>query len=189
MGPKGIGMIARQNIPCNTVIGEYAGGLLPHDEENEFDYLAAISIGHLAKRRGKVVLAHIDSANTGSVTRVLNHSCEDNTMIIKGCAGMDRRIMFVCTHEDIKAGEAITINYNWENGDQVCYCGTSKCRNPPGAKRNPEPDLELQLELESEDDADSEDESPPRLNRKRKASFDDEDFGSPKKRRGKSRAS
>ena len=63
--------------------------------------------------------------------RFINHSCEPNCKSAQWYVNSLRRIGLF-TLKDVKAGEELTFDYNWERNQgciQKCLCGTASCQN------------------------------------------------------------
>ena len=85
--------------------------------------------------KGHVYFAHlhgtlvVDATDRGSYTRFAGHACEANTDMVPVSADGWRRIMLV-TNRQVRAGEEVTVDYNFDAGDwrQACQCGAQVCR-------------------------------------------------------------
>jgi hypothetical protein len=137
---KGYGLKARETIPANKVIGEFTGKLLPVDEDLPFEqtqYTFEIDIGKSAVGDDPQPQCWLDATRRGSIFRFMNHSCNPNVKIDHGRCGIHNRILYVYTVREIPKGAQITTNYGEEwfskEGDP-CYCGSSRCINPPKKK-------------------------------------------------------
>lgn len=71
----------------------------------------------------------IDGYRSGSVARLINHSCEPNCEMQKWWVNGQYRVG-VFALRDIKPGEELTYNYKFHAFDtpQKCLCGTPSCR-------------------------------------------------------------
>ncbi|MES2179318.1 MAG: SET domain-containing protein-lysine N-methyltransferase [Gemmatimonadota bacterium] len=74
----------------------------------------------------------IDGAVKGNAARFLNHSCDGNCEAIN-----DRKRIFIDARRNIKAGEELLYDYQYERTDEhteedekfyACRCGAKKCR-------------------------------------------------------------
>ena len=74
----------------------------------------------------------IDGAVNGNAARFLNHSCDGNCEAID-----DRKRIFLEARRNIKAGEELLYDYQYERTDEhtaadekfyACRCGAAKCR-------------------------------------------------------------
>ena len=115
----GIGAFAIQDIQRETPVIEYLGERIDKREslrrcEAENEYIFALDSGH-----------DIDGSVERNLARFINHSCSPN------CSAefAEARIWIVASR-DIKAGEELTINYNYDLDDykqHPCSCGASNC--------------------------------------------------------------
>ncbi|KAI8933300.1 hypothetical protein NX059_009925 [Plenodomus lindquistii] len=133
---KGIGVIAINDIPKDTAISAYTGDLLPYKDNSDSEYGLEMAIGWSVPTVNSALTgrAYLDAARTGSVARFFNHSCDSNAGLFEARCGMGHRVISVGTYRDVKAGEEITIDYGWDDGqpwDFDCYCGEENCRFPP----------------------------------------------------------
>lgn len=83
----------------------------------------------------------IDGAVQGNDARFINHSCDGNCEAIT-----DRRRIFIEARRDIKAGEELLYDYQYERTDEhtkadekfyACRCGAPECRGSILAPRDP----------------------------------------------------
>ena len=74
----------------------------------------------------------IDGAVNGNAARFLNHSCDGNCEAID-----DRKRIFIEARRNIKAGEELLYDYQYERTDEhtaadekfyACRCGAARCR-------------------------------------------------------------
>jgi len=115
----GIGGFARFDILAGTRIIEYVGEIISKQEslarcERNNEYIFAIDDAH-----------DLDGNVDWNPARFLNHSCEPN------CEAqfVDGHIWFVAIR-NIRAGEEITFNYNYDLEDyreHPCRCGAVSC--------------------------------------------------------------
>ncbi|MEZ5403949.1 MAG: SET domain-containing protein-lysine N-methyltransferase [Bryobacteraceae bacterium] len=123
IGPSKIhrwGVFAAQDIPRNRKIIEYTGELISRRETkrradaSEHIYLFTVN-SYWCK----------DGSVGGSGAEYINHCCEPNVraVVIKG------HILYMAMR-DIRAGEELTIDYNFDKHVEKvsCICGASKCR-------------------------------------------------------------
>jgi uncharacterized protein len=128
---QGTGAFAMRNIKKGTRIIEYLGQRISwrtadkrYDDENmkrHHTFLFTID--------EKVC---IDGARNGSDARFLNHSCDGNCE-----ATNERKRIFIDARRNIKAGEELLYDYQYERSDEhteedekfyACRCGAAKCR-------------------------------------------------------------
>ena len=125
-----VGVFSRKNIFKGTQIIEYVGDMITKKEsdrradiplqKNEKDSEhGAVYIFKLNKRYD------IDGYVPYNTARLINHSCNPNceTDIIRGH-------IWVIAIRDIKKGDELTYNYNydWEDyEDHKCWCGSKRC--------------------------------------------------------------
>ena len=128
---QGTGAFAARNIRKGTRIIEYLGQRISwrtadkrYDDEKmgrHHTFLFTID--------DKVV---IDGAVNGNDARFINHSCSGNCEAIN-----DRKRIFIDARRNIKAGEELLYDYQYERSDDhteddeklyACRCGAAKCR-------------------------------------------------------------
>ena len=115
----GTGGYARSGIAAGTRIIEYVGERISKEESNrrceaENEYI--FSIDEKWDLDGKV---------PWNPARFINHSCAPNCE-----AEWDDARIFINSLRDIKQGEELTFNYNYDLEDykeHPCRCGTSSC--------------------------------------------------------------
>lgn len=115
----GTGGYARRDIAAGTRIIEYVGERISKEESNrrceaENEYI--FTIDEQWDLDGKV---------PWNPARFINHSCEPNCE-----AEWDEARIFINAIRDIKQGEELTFNYNYDLEDykeHPCRCGTSAC--------------------------------------------------------------
>ena len=129
----GRGVFARCNIPADTLIFEYEGKRITHEEADELEsadpdnpyhtFFFAISAGLI-----------IDGNQGGNDARWINHSCEPNCETEENEAG---ERVFVRTLRDVAEGEELTFDYALVIDERrtkkvqmryACYCGAPTCR-------------------------------------------------------------
>ncbi|THD21508.1 hypothetical protein D915_007807 [Fasciola hepatica] len=135
-GPgKGWGLKASEDIPRNAFIIEYVG-----------EVINFVEFRRRVRRYEKLGRAHhyfmalesdrfIDAGTKGNWARFVNHSCEPNCTTQKWSVDGRIRVGFFAK-DDIKAGEEITIDYQFVQfgaSEQKCYCGTPSCSGVMGA--------------------------------------------------------
>jgi SET domain-containing protein len=115
----GTGGYARRDIPAGTLVIEYVGERISKEESNrrceaENEYI--FTIDEQWDLDGKV---------SWNPARFINHSCEPNCE-----AEWDEGRIFINALRDIKRGEELTFNYNYDLEDykaHPCRCGTRDC--------------------------------------------------------------
>ena len=119
-GIHSTGVFAKKDIPVDTKIIEYVGEKVTHAEAD--------------KRTGSKVFAFIlnsryciDGDVSYNTAKYINHSCDPNAEvdIIKGH-------IWIMSMRDIKKGEEITYNYNFDFDpedykEHPCKCGSKRC--------------------------------------------------------------
>ena len=128
---QGTGGFAARNIKKGTRIIEYLGQRISWrtaDKRYDDDTMGRHHT-FLFTVDDKVV---IDGAVRGNTARFLNHSCDGNCEAID-----DRKRIFIEARRDIKAGEELLYDYQYERTDEhteedeklyACRCGAPKCR-------------------------------------------------------------
>lgn len=127
----GRGVFTTRAIPKGTLLLEYLGERISHEEAGERYYAAkdpdAFVLLFTVDRR--VV---IDGGAGGRAARYVNHSCDPNCEADE----IGGRI-FITAIRDIPAGAELTYDYNMEAPSPLprdwrrryaCRCGTSRCR-------------------------------------------------------------
>ena len=111
------GVYADENIPAGRKVIEYTGERIDRAEYNrreETTYVFELNEDWL-----------IDGGVAGSGAELINHSCEPNlaTRILKG------HILYFSLRP-IEQGEELTIDYNYDETDELmaCGCGSPNCR-------------------------------------------------------------
>ena len=115
----GMGGYARANISTGARVIEYVGRKIDKQESLRQCELENPCIFHLNEEHD------IDGNVEWNPARFLNHSCSPNCEADE----IDGRIWIVAIR-DIKAGEEITFNYNYDLEDykeHPCKCGASNC--------------------------------------------------------------
>lgn len=115
----GTGGYARRDIPAGTMIVEYVGERISKAESNrrceaENEYI--FTIDEVWDLDGKV---------PWNPARFINHSCAPNCE-----AEWDESRIFINALRDIKQGEELFFNYNYDLEDykeHPCRCGTPAC--------------------------------------------------------------
>ena len=122
---SGNGLFAMEDVKKGDYIIEYVGRIVYEEQDNV--YGMKISDMDL----------WIDPTSTGCPAKYMNHSCEPNCNLEQWAVdGLPRMCFFAI--EDIKSGEELTFDYNWElkavskdmfvKSATKCKCGKPKCR-------------------------------------------------------------
>jgi len=116
----GRGGYARKDIPAETDVIEYVGEKISKEESerrceanNEYIFTGDDTFD-------------IDGNVDWNPARLINHSCEPNC---EALTDDDMRIWIVAKR-DIKAGEELSFNYNYDMDDfkeHPCQCGSTEC--------------------------------------------------------------
>lgn len=127
----GLGVFTSRDVPKGTLLLEYLGERITHEEAGERYYAAkepdAFVLLFTVDR--KVV---IDGGVGGRAARYVNHSCEPNCEADE----IGGRI-FITAIRDIAAGAELTYDYNMEAPSPLprdwrrryaCRCGAARCR-------------------------------------------------------------
>jgi SET domain-containing protein len=140
----GLGVFTTRPVKQGTLLLEYLGERISHEQAGERYYAAAEPDAFvlLFTVDRKVV---IDGGVGGKAARYVNHSCEPNCEADE----IGGRI-FITSIRDIAAGEELTYDYNMEaprplprdwRRRYACRCGTSRCRGTivvrPRPRRRP----------------------------------------------------
>ena len=134
----GLGVFTTRAIPKHTLLLEYLGERISHEEAGERYYATkapdAFVLLFTVDRR--VV---IDGGVGGRAARYVNHSCDPNCEADE----IGGRI-FISSIRDIPAGAEITYDYNLEAPSPLprdwrrryaCHCGAARCRGTIVAPR------------------------------------------------------
>jgi uncharacterized protein len=125
----GYGVFAACDLPCGTLVGEYAGRRYTARQargmawDDGLTYLFGLSDGTL-----------IDGAQGGNATRHLNHACEPNCEAIEEYADDGRLTVRIETIKAVRAGEELFLDYaldidaEGDPSDYPCRCGLARCR-------------------------------------------------------------
>ena len=113
------GIYAGEDIPVNRKVIEYTGERLNPKQRKQREQGNSKYLFILDK------YWTLDGAVGGSGAEFINHSCDPNlvTRIVKG------HILYF-SRRKIRKGEELTIDYNYDDTDEVmkCVCGTKNCR-------------------------------------------------------------
>jgi SET domain-containing protein len=121
---SGNGLFAMEDVKKGDYIIEYVGRIVYEEQDNV--YGMRISDMDL----------WIDPTSTGCPAKYMNHSCEPNCNLEQWAVdGLPRMCFFAI--EDIKSGEELTFDYNWElkavskdmfeKSATKCKCGKLTC--------------------------------------------------------------
>lgn len=125
---KGVGIVADEDIPAGSFIGEYQGEVISMElfENRKKEYQGERHF-YFMTLTGKLV---IDASRKSQSTRFVNHSCEPNAETQKWNAGGEPRVA-IFAKRDIRRTEEITFDYgarSLANDTVPCLCGTKSCR-------------------------------------------------------------
>ncbi len=111
------GLYAGEDIPANRKVIEYTGEKLNPRQKQQREHSKYLFILD--------DYWTLDGSVGGSGAEFVNHSCEPNLVarIMKG------HILYF-SQRKIRKGEELTIDYNYDDTDEVmkCVCGTKNCR-------------------------------------------------------------
>jgi uncharacterized protein len=128
---QGKGAFAKKRIPAGTMIIEYIGDVITHEEaDRRYD-------DESMERHHTFLFAVddeicIDGVDEGNEAKYINHSCDPN------CEPRveDKRV-FIYALRDIEQGEELFYDYAYERDEDdddeseklyACRCGNAKCR-------------------------------------------------------------
>ena len=136
MGPKGRGLVTKQDLKKGDLVYEYLGELINTAEYlrrfAEFDSQQHLFMLMLKEpKRDGSGGTYIDSTFKGGYSRFINHSCEPNcNMSVWTVGGKYRCAIFA--DKDIPVNTELTFDYAWDppvtRPPTVCHCGTKSCR-------------------------------------------------------------
>ena len=115
----GKGIFAKKSFPESVVIGEIEGEII-YDENYGSDYCMSIGEGQVLEPEPPFCF--------------VNHSCEPNCEfdwfdLTYPPEASEKRRVFLISIREIKAGEELTIDYNWSAANAIpCRCGAPSCR-------------------------------------------------------------
>jgi SET domain-containing protein len=116
---QGVGGFARTNIAAGTAVIEYVGERISKDESSRRCEAGNAFIFTLDDK------TDLDGSVAWNPARWLNHSCDPNC----DAEWIEGRIWIVA-NRDIRAGEELTFNYNYDLEDyreHPCRCGAANC--------------------------------------------------------------
>jgi len=122
----GFGLFAKHYIPKGSVIGEYTGELISHEElEYRWQQYKKLKISNYFFTTASNMT--IDGGPMGNHTRFINHSCEQNCSKVDFVRDKVARVL-IKADEGIGEGEEILINYgqNYFQG-MKCLCDKDGC--------------------------------------------------------------
>lgn len=124
-GQKGFGLQADEDISADKFLIEYVGEVLDKTQFNKRSKeYSSRHDSYFMQLNAKFV---IDATKKGNKARFINHSCDANARAEKWIVNGKHRIG-IFSRKLIKKHEEITINYNWHQKAQKCFCGSPKCR-------------------------------------------------------------
>ncbi|KAG6516343.1 hypothetical protein ZIOFF_026802 [Zingiber officinale] len=131
----GFGLVSEEDIKQGDFVIEYVGEVLDDkaceerlwkmkDRRDTNFYLCEVNHDMV-----------IDATYKGNKSRFINHSCEPNTEMQKWRADGETRVG-IFARRNIRKGEEVTYDYQFVQfgADQVCLCGTPRCRQKLGNK-------------------------------------------------------
>ncbi|KAF8425636.1 hypothetical protein EV426DRAFT_663462 [Tirmania nivea] len=133
---RGFGLRATRSFEPNQIIVEYCGEIISQEETES-------RMKKIYKNNSSYYLMLFDQsmiidATRGSVARFVNHSCEPNCRMEKWIVDNKPRMALFAGENGVETGEELTYdyNFNWFSGvsQQVCRCGSSKCRGAMGKR-------------------------------------------------------
>jgi serine/threonine protein kinase len=128
-GFKGKGLKVMEDSKLGDIITEYVGRAVKQDALNRLfrRYKLDRMLYIMALDNG----VYLDARKKGGLARYINHSCDPNCKVERWkVRGILRAA--VVTLRDLKAGEELTFDYQWERkrgrATTKCHCGSTKCR-------------------------------------------------------------
>jgi len=119
-GVCGYGLKTCVNLKKNQFLMEYVGVAIMKDQYEN----TPKKYGHGLYEEKSYV---IDASVSGNEARFINHSCDPNCRmecwIVKG---VERLAIYA--DKNIKKGEELTFNYQWNNSETKCFCESDKCK-------------------------------------------------------------
>lgn len=120
----GWGGYAKKDISKGTQVIEYTGELITKEESEKRQ------VGHREKGHLWIMELNkeydIDPRNGGNEAKFINHSCDANCEFVN----YDEEEIWIEAVRDIKKGEELTVNYQFDEPDEdyPCHCGAANCR-------------------------------------------------------------
>jgi len=127
---KGWGVIALSKLEARQVVCEYTGRSVAHErfakwkqDDPRHDYVV-----ELQNKQGYVQPLVRDEGNrwylpASHFAGHMNHSCKNaNCMLLEAKTNGDKTRVYVCTTEEIRKRQELTLNYGWK--PQPCFCGS-----------------------------------------------------------------
>ncbi|KAF8470213.1 hypothetical protein BDZ91DRAFT_40992 [Kalaharituber pfeilii] len=133
---RGFGLRAIRSFEPNEIIVEYCGEIISQEETEK-------RMRKVYKNNSCYYLMLFDQsmiidATRGSIARFVNHSCEPNCRMEKWIVDNKPRMALFAGENGVETGEELTYdyNFNWFSGvsQQVCRCGSAKCRGAMGKR-------------------------------------------------------
>lgn len=122
---KGFGLRADEDISAGNFIIEFVGEVLNKTQcSQRADENKRSDSNYFIQLDGSNIM---DATKKGNKARFINHSCDANAQTEKWIVNGKFRIG-IFSRKLIKKQEEITINYNWHQRPQKCFCGSSMCR-------------------------------------------------------------
>ena len=115
----GMGLFARRDIPCGTLIAEYLGPKIPREVGSRLAEEGNVFVFSLSRKWD------IDGSFPYNIARFANHSCNPNAEAIE----TGGRI-FLRAKTTILKGTEITYDYKYTLGgreEEPCLCRASNC--------------------------------------------------------------
>jgi SET domain-containing protein len=123
---SGNGLFAMEDVKKGDYIIEYVGRIVYEEQDNVYGMKISDMDLWIDPRK-----------STGFLAKYMNHSCEPNCNLEQWAVhGLPRMCFFA--NEDIKSGDELTFDYNWElkavskdmfvKSATKCKCGKPKCR-------------------------------------------------------------
>ncbi|GAN07076.1 hypothetical protein MAM1_0147d06566 [Mucor ambiguus] len=135
---RGWGLRTLVNIKKGDLVIEYRGEIISHqlcEERMCTTYVNEKNFYFLEYCNGEV----IDACTKGTEARFINHSCDPNCHIEKWSRGGESHFG-VFASQDIEAKSELFYDYNFSTfnnsveSEQVCHCGSERCRGTIGRK-------------------------------------------------------
>lgn len=138
----GIGVFAKQNIPCGTVLGLFSGAVRPYGHLTP----AQKPYSNFLFRHPEHGELYVDASAGGNWTRFMNHSCEPNCAFARALRCGHTRVIYARTRRDVQAGEELFVDYgvDYFEGSTECRCGSGRCLSiKSGPKRERDGELDF----------------------------------------------
>lgn len=134
----GVGLITKTAVVKGDFVIEYVGEYI--DKQEAFKRIEKSVAGrtyllNFKEHFGphKVVITSVDAEKFGNESRLINHSCSPNLVVlpVRNPSGVEVPRLCLFALRNIEAGEELTYSYGSDEStvsNKPCFCGSSDCR-------------------------------------------------------------